>query len=159
MLLLVWSALTALGWNLLSPWGIPLTRGGIFDIAAEQGGWLRISLLDAKDFFEQGAIFIDARPMEEQKTGTIRGALSLPADELETVYPEFEMKVLGMGGGPGPMNMDHVVFCTGGTCTDSVVVADWLTEIGYERVWVMEEGYDTWLAQSLPVEVPLEEEF
>jgi rhodanese-related sulfurtransferase len=161
VLLVAWSVATALGWNALSPWGVPLTRGGVFDIAAEKGGWRRISILDARDVYDQElTIFIDARPKDEYQRGTIQGSLFLPADEFDRYYYEedFESKILMRGGGPGPMNADHIVFCSGGTCTDSVVVAEQLTELGYERVWVMEDGYDAWLNQDDPVEVPSEEE-
>jgi rhodanese-related sulfurtransferase len=156
VLLLCWSALTAVGWNLVSPWGIPLTRGGVFDIEAAEGGWRKISILDAWDLYQNGAIFIDARPIWEFKEGTIEQAYPLPVDDFEAYYPRFEMLYPPppMGADLPPTGLDHVTFCTGGACTDSVLVARWLTERNHQRVWVMEEGYETWLEQGYPVGDP-----
>jgi len=147
--LFAWSALTAFGWNRFSPWGVPVTRGGAFDLAAARGGWHPISLLEAKELFDGNAtVFVDARPRSEYAAGTIQGSFSLPSDDFEAAYPEIEMMV-------PPVGVDHVIFCSGGTCTDSVFVADQLKERGYERLWVLRDGYDAWARQSYPTEVPL----
>lgn len=144
----VWSALTAVGWNHFSPWRIPLRQGGAFDIAAARGEWRRISTLEAKQLYDGGAtIFVDARPRGDYEQGTVQGAFSLPADAFDTWYPNFEMQV-------PPMGVDHVIFCSGGTCTDSVQVANQLKDRGWERLWVMEDGYDAWLKAGYPVEAP-----
>jgi rhodanese-related sulfurtransferase len=146
IIILAWSVGTALVWNAARSEGIPLTRGGILNIIAQREGFAFIILPEAKVKYDNGAIFIDARPREEQEAeGTIFGAFSLPAPAFDEWYPEIEMQV-------APIGMDHVIFCSGGTCTDSIDVAKRLREMGWERVFVMEEGYQDWAAAGYAVQ-------
>jgi len=148
VLIIAWSVGTALVWNATRSQGLPLTEGGVLSILAEKEGFACIMLPEAKEKYDAGAIFIDARPMDEQDEGTIFGAFSLPAPAFDEWYPEIEMQV-------PPIGVDHVIFCSGGTCTDSIDVAKGLRERGFEQVFVMEEGYEAWLEQGYPTGDPM----
>jgi rhodanese-related sulfurtransferase len=146
VIILAWSVGTALVWNAARSEGIPLSQGGILNIIAQREGFAFIILPEAKTKYDNGAIFIDARPREEQEAeGTIFGAYPLPAPSFEEWYPEIEMQVPHIG-------MDHVVFCSGETCTDSIDVAKKLRARGWEQVFVMEEGFQDWAAAGYDVQ-------
>jgi rhodanese-related sulfurtransferase len=153
IIILGWSIGTALVWNAACSEGIPLTGGGILDIIAEREGVAFIILPEAKAKYDEGAFFIDARPREEQEAeGTIFDAYSLPAPSFDEWYPEVDLQMPHIG-------MDHVVFCSGETCTDSIEVAKELRALGWEQVFVMEEGFQDWAAAGYEVGEPREKYF
>jgi len=91
----------------------------------------------------QAAEFVDARNADEYAAGAIPGAFSIPPDAFAGgAIPEVlnfmarEKKV--------------VVYCGGGSCDASMLVALRLQGMGFRDVVVFKDGYNGWTAAGLP---------
>lgn len=97
------------------------------------------ALLDA-----QAADFFDARSESEYAAGTIPGAFHLPPDAFAGgALPEVTNFVA--------RERKIVVFCGGGECDASKLVALRLRGIGFRDVSVFHGGMTEWLAKGMPV--------
>lgn len=84
------------------------------------------------------AVVIDARPVVEFRQGHIRGALSIPVDELAQRLNEL------------PLGKEVVAYCRGPYC----VYADEAVQLLHERdipATRLEDGYPEWAAAGLPI--------
>lgn len=103
-----------------------------------------ISLAETEQLFAQkSATFIDARSQEEYVSGHILGALNLPFNEAKKSvagdqFQDFPEKSL-------------VIYCQGGDCGTSVVLAKILYESGFKNVKVFQGGWAEWKKSGLPV--------
>lgn len=103
-----------------------------------------VTLEQARQLLEtQAAEFIDARNPDEYAAGAIPGAYSIPPDAFAGgAIPEVlnfiarEKKV--------------VVYCGGGSCDASLLVALRLQGMGFRDVVVFKDGYNGWTAAGLP---------
>jgi rhodanese-related sulfurtransferase len=107
-----------------------------------------IQLDEAKAKWDQGARFIDARA-EEFYTyeGHIQGALCLPYEDFESVYPLLVDEL-------PPRDREMVCYCSGFGCEESAELAKLLMARGYEEIFVYEGGWPEWLEAGYPVELP-----
>ncbi len=109
-------------------------------VSIEQGKALHDRLLQMGD-----VTFVDARNAPEFEAGHVAGAINLSPDrffgalppELDAISREFIV----------------VVYCGGGECDASQLVAKRFNEQGYNKVFIMEDGYPPWKAAGHPVEV------
>jgi rhodanese-related sulfurtransferase len=106
-----------------------------------------VSLAQTRALFEKGAAdFVDARLEKEFAAGHILGAMSVSAESL----PESLVAVLP--------NLDPkrerpvVVYCGGGECHASHMVADLLRQAGYGHVHVFTDGFPAWEGAKLPID-------
>ncbi len=106
-----------------------------------------ISSKEAKEAFRGGVPFLDARRSAEYELGHIQGAWSLPIWEsaLEERLIEFEAKT------NRPPEGALVLYCSGGSCEDSHLLASRLFQMGYRNLLIYREGYPDWIAQKLPI--------
>lgn len=106
-----------------------------------------ISPQEAGEAFSAGATFLDARRSAEYELGHVRGAWSLPIweDTLETRLIEFEAKAI-----PSP-EAALVLYCSGGSCEDSHLLAAKLFQMGYRNLLIYRDGYPDWVAQGRPI--------
>lgn len=153
-LLLGLAAITALTVNHFSPRGIALV--GDWDpslgvITARERNDVVVhdreirDIAEAKAVFDaQEALFIDVRHFTDFNRGHIQGALSFPVNEMEQWIDGFI--------GRYPVSRLIVVYCYGRECEDSHIVAQFLDDMGYERVRVLVDGYGVWKAKGFPVE-------
>ena len=87
-----------------------------------------------------GAVLvIDVRPAEEFLAGHIRGAMSLPLEELERRLHEL------------PADIEVVAYCRGPYCVFAPEAVQRLRERGY-RARRLEDGFPEWRLAGLPVE-------
>ncbi|MCU0689380.1 MAG: rhodanese-like domain-containing protein [Phycisphaerales bacterium] len=90
--------------------------------------------------------FVDARNASEFARGHLPGAVLLTPDMFATGLP------------PAALALDRgapvIVYCTGGDCHSSELVAIRLQGIGYSRLFVYEGGYDAWKAAGMAVQMP-----
>ena len=136
----VLAAAAGLVFNLARPTGLPLA-GPIPGLEPRDGV---IGLERAQELFAGGqALFIDARSQLEYETGHIRGALSLPAEEFDDIFPAVE-ETLAQGK---PL----VAYCHGQACPLSTEVADRLRSFGFGQVAVFQDGWGQWTKAGLPV--------
>ena len=92
------------------------------------------------------AQFIDARHRDEFASGHIPGAVLMDPDDLRA--------------GRLPEGFDFldptaitVIYCGGGDCDASENAARWLQDAGFMQVHIFKDGFPTWDAAGLPVNV------
>ena len=83
--------------------------------------------------------------------GHIRGAVSLPVTDFETLLPEKRREL------PSP-DEEIVCYCSGYGCEESVELADKLKASGYRHVFVYLGGWPEWSEAQLPSETSLEQD-
>ena len=137
----------AIGSNFLRTDGIPLVGDwslqARFADAAGQG--LIIDLSQAQRLFESGAaVFVDARPQQQHAEGHIRGALSLPFQDVDRYFLEVADRL------EGPWTI--VTYCDGENCELSHELALFLIEMGFENVRVLVNGWTAWQQAGLPTD-------
>ena len=98
----------------------------------------RLSLGGVKRRFDaQNCVFLDARSKEAYQEGHIPGSLNFYTNEIDkfapAIFPQLTDK-----------NKEIVVYCSGGTCTLSLELAQTLIQQGYARVKVFEGGFPEW---------------
>ena len=99
----------------------------------------------AKAIFDSGkAVFLDARSREDYLDGHIKGALSVPAYQVENEIENLKKRY--------PPSSYFVTYCSGRECDDSHKLAQDLLMEGYENVSVFIDGYPAWGAEGFPVE-------
>jgi len=97
-----------------------------------------INLESAKEMYDRGIIFIDARDEEEFAEGHIKGAILAPSTpELVQLFPDRSSPI--------------VTYCSGGDCDVSMELAEQLMfEWEYERIFVYLGGWPEWKAKGYP---------
>ena len=104
-----------------------------------------ITLDEAKVLHEsRGAVFLDARPLEEFTKGHIQGAVSLP-------WHEAERRAMDV---TADMANDAVIitYCDGDTCDLSKELALLLENLEFSNVRVLVNGWTIWRQAGFPVE-------
>ena len=114
-------------------------------LTSPSGRQMAITLDEAKALHESsGAVFLDARPLDEFTKGHIQGAISLP-------WGEAEQRVMDV---TADMANDAVIitYCDGDTCDLSKELALLLENLGFSNVRVLVNGWTLWQNAGLPVE-------
>lgn len=114
-------------------------------LTAPSGEQIDISLAEAKKLFlQQAAIFMDARPDDDYKKGHIKGARSLPRNEVD----QRLMKVTEDISTDTPI----IAYCDGEACELSHDVANILLDMGFNNVRILLNGWTKWQQADLPIE-------
>ena len=97
--------------------------------------------------FEARLPFLDARRSGEYTEGHIAGAWCLPVweSDLDARITLFEARV--RSGNRDPL----VIYCSGGDCEDSRILASKLMGLGYRNLWIYHGGYPEWTQAGRPV--------
>jgi rhodanese-related sulfurtransferase len=99
----------------------------------------------AKKLYDTGDfIFVDARSVEDYREGHIKGAVSLPVGQFEDKISAFLERY--------PPETSLVTYCSGRTCSDSHHLAEFLMEMGYDKINVFIDGFPGWEAEGHPVD-------
>lgn len=102
---------------------------------------------EAWEAWRRGALFVDARRSAEYRAGHIAGAQSAPLWEeglearladLRDFHAEDPLRVI-------------VLYCGGGSCTDSHDLARRLFALGLPNLRIFTGGYPAWARQGRPV--------
>jgi len=105
-----------------------------------------ITLAEFRSAVESGsALIIDARSSVFFQQGHVPGALNLARDNFAADYHRLSPKLKGMEDKP------TLVYCAGGYCHDSRMVAGALMTLGFSEVRVFTGGWEEWSAAKLPV--------
>tara|TARA_Y100001970_G_scaffold142438_1_gene175197 strand:+ start:140 stop:628 length:489 start_codon:yes stop_codon:yes gene_type:complete len=100
----------------------------------------------SKKMYDQGAIFIDARDVSTFNEGHIKNSFNIPWDSLSNDEIIVLLEDI-------PYDQIVVTYCSGGDCTLSLDLADFMfDELGYEKVLIFEGGYPKWLEKHYPTE-------
>ncbi|MGC8493899.1 MAG: rhodanese-like domain-containing protein [Syntrophobacteraceae bacterium] len=111
--------------------------------SADSGEPLQVSLEEARAlFFAHAAVFIDARSGEDYRAGHIRGAVSLPEQNLDQALPAVASKLSS-----GSL---LIAYCDGEHCSLSREVALQLLAKGYSHAAVLLNGWTLWCNAGLP---------
>lgn len=104
---------------------------------------------DAALLHSKGALFLDARRTSIFEAGHIAGARSFSVwesdvdDKVNALYEERS--------DPSEQNKPIVIYCSGGACEDSHMLAQKLWGIQFNNVYVYKDGYPDWQNRNLPV--------
>ncbi|MGH7780454.1 MAG: rhodanese-like domain-containing protein [Candidatus Binataceae bacterium] len=93
----------------------------------------------------KNALILDARPSVFFEQGHVPGAINLARDDFAQDYRHLAGVLKAADGKP------IIVYCSGGECHDSRLVANALLTLGFGNVRVFTGGWDAWSAASLPV--------
>jgi rhodanese-related sulfurtransferase len=149
MAILAITVIIGLGVNALRHERLPLLPDksvGVQGSSTSGADNLSISLEDAEVFyFDQGAVFIDARSKEQYRKGHIEGAKNLPWEDFDRHFPQV------MAGIPHDTNI--IVYCDGEGCSLSRELATALFAKGYDRVHVLVDGWKLWQQLNLPTTI------
>ena len=92
----------------------------------------------------KSALVLDARPSVFFKQGHVPGALNLARDDFAHDYRDLA----------GVLDTAHdkpvIVYCSGGECHDSRLVANALLSLGFSNVRIFTGGWSEWTAAGLP---------
>ena len=114
----------------------PLVKEPQATLTGEEAIWLHA----------HGALFLDARRTAMYTEGHIPGAKSFSA--WEDGLPE---KVDQLALFTRDMKQPVVIYCSGGDCHDSHLVAQKLWLAGFRNLRIYTDGYPDWEARKLPV--------
>jgi len=98
----------------------------------------------AKLFKDNNAFFIDARNADLYNRGHIKGALSVPWQDVD----EQCLKIIDII----PLDKIIITYCDGVSCHLCNYLADFLKELGYEHARALVNGWTSWNHHKLPVE-------
>jgi rhodanese-related sulfurtransferase len=93
----------------------------------------------------KNALILDARPSVFFERGHVPGALNLARDEFAVDYRHLSPILKAAADKP------IIVYCSGGDCHDSKMVANALMTLGFSHVSVFTGGWEAWSAAGLPV--------
>ena len=131
------AAVLGLGWNGLSGRGFALTQNAYL-----QEGDVEVAAPEARTRLDQGALFLDARPIAFYEMSHIPGALPLPEDDFDRAFAKIEPRLRS--------SFDIVVYCSGFGCEASHLVARKLRDRGIPAI-VLAEGWPAWTDAGYPV--------
>ncbi len=100
-----------------------------------------ISLAQAKELFDQGVIFIDAREPEYFNEGHVPGAWNF-SSVLELAFSLDTLQ-----GKTEPL----VTYCGEAGCGSSEDLAYTLSEMGFEQIYIFVGGWQLWVDSRYPV--------
>jgi rhodanese-related sulfurtransferase len=105
-----------------------------------------LSSEDAWAAYQLKAPFLDARRSSEYQEGHVAGAWSVPIWEADAAarITEFEARADPSPGTP------IVVYCSGGDCEDSRLLAQRLVQLGYRNLFIYRDGFPDWARRGRP---------
>jgi rhodanese-related sulfurtransferase len=137
--LIVSASTLGLLWNGLSGRGLGLDR----HVLLREGDEL-IDVKEARRWLDNGALFIDARARIAYEFGAIPGAIQLPENEFDAVFPQLTRQLR--------KQLYIVVYCDGFGCQSSHHVAQKLKARGIPAS-ILDGGYPAWKEAGYPMHV------
>lgn len=92
----------------------------------------------------KSTLILDARPSVYFEQGHVPGALNLARDDFAHDYRRLSKGLKAATDKP------IIVYCSGGDCHDSRLVANALLSLGFSNVSVFTGGWEAWSAAGLP---------
>jgi rhodanese-related sulfurtransferase len=107
-------------------------------------------MIDLPDFRaavdHRNALILDARTADLYRLGHVPGALNLARDNFAVDYLRLR-SIIGQSA-----DRRVIVYCSGGSCHDSKMVAQALVSLGVSNVVVFGGGWNQWTEARLPQE-------
>jgi rhodanese-related sulfurtransferase len=102
-------------------------------------------LTEAWEKYKSGtALFIDARSPEDFQAGHIKGAVNLPEQAFDEVFPEKAEEIEKW--------KTLVTYCDGRDCPLGQALAGKLYQLGFKNVSYLVNGWASWRERGLPTE-------
>ena len=92
----------------------------------------------------RGVLFLDARRSRDYAQGHVAGSRSFPVWESEVLRERVEALVAEGRDGSIPV----VLYCSGGDCEDSHMLAQTLFGAGFENLLVYRDGFPDWVRRG-----------
>ena len=126
------------------PWIAPeLTVVEEIDTSTDEAVLVAISLEQAKTFFDDGVLFVDARDEGYYESGHIQGAMR------KSFLPKLIFNIEERQGKDVPL----VVYCGDPGCGDSEQLAYDLKDSGFTKLYVFKGGWVEWSGAAYPSQV------
>ena len=126
------------------PWIAPeLTIVEAIDTTSDEAVLVAISLEQAKTFFDDDILFVDARDDGYYEAGHIQGAMK------NSFLMELSFNIEERQG----KNVPLVVYCGDPGCGDSEQLAYDLKELGFTKLYVFKGGWLEWSGADYPSEI------
>ena len=141
------SGVLGIGVNVFRADSIPLVENWNERVLNEQlaGGLPAVSLAQAlRAFTNNEALFVDARQSDFYRIGHIPGAINIPVDDFDQLFPKLSEKILSA--------VQVISYCDGASCEMSIELTEKLLMAGVDRVAVYTGGIQQWQAEGHPVE-------
>jgi len=106
--------------------------------------YIEIKYDDVNALHDAGALFLDARRTSVYEQGHIAGAR--PFSVWESDIDEKVKKLFAERSDEKQQAQPIVVYCSGGDCEDSHMLAQKLWGIQFNNVYVYKDGYPDWVA-------------
>lgn len=107
-----------------------------------------ISSQEAWEAYRSKLPFLDARRSADYVEGHITGAWSTPVWESDIDDRLFAFKIARRPASEDPI----VIYCSGGDCKDSHLLATKLIQDGYFNILIYRDGFPDWATQKRPIE-------
>jgi len=107
---------------------------------------VEITPADVQLLHRRGALFLDARRSSVYAEGHIAGARSLPVWESD-----IDARVKGLFEEGLDQRAPIVIYCSGGNCEDSHMLAEKLYMVGFDNALIYRDGFPDWEKRGLPV--------
>ncbi len=104
---------------------------------------------DVEALHGKGVLFLDARRTSVYEQGHIPGAR--PYSVWESDIDEKVNKLFAERSDPRDQNLPIVIYCSGGDCEDSHMLAQKLWGIQFNNVYVYRDGFPDWQKRGLPI--------
>ena len=110
-------------------------------------GVATVTLSEAKSLYDNGAVFIDVRDAESWSLGHIDGAINLDfnAYEFAVLYSAEDLD----------RDTPLVFYTSSPLNTTSAIASFFATSWGYKNVYYFRQGFYSWMAADLPVELKM----
>lgn len=136
------SLVLSLTYNAVNPrgisWGTPASSA-----EQETKDFPQVSLAEVYKIYQRPeVVLLDARSAVEYNYGHIAGALNLPLDEFDKIYPLLAPKLTA--------KKEIIIYCSGAGCGQSQHLAQKLKEKGYHDLKVFAGGWPAWLQAGYP---------
>ena len=104
---------------------------------------------DVEALHKKGVLFLDARRTSIYEQGHIPGAR--PYSVWESDVDDKVNKLFAERSDPRDQNLPIVIYCSGGDCEDSHMLAEKLWGIQFNNVYVYKDGFPDWQKRGLPI--------
>ena len=106
--------------------------------------YIEVAFDDVNTLHAKGVLFLDARRTSVYEQGHIAGAR--PFSVWEADIDDKVNKLFEERSNPEQQALPIVVYCSGGDCEDSHMLAQKLWGIQFNNVYVYKDGYPDWVA-------------
>ena len=103
---------------------------------------VEISGADVALLYKHGALFLDARRTSVYEEGHIAGAR--PFSVWESDIDDKVAALFNERSDPREQNLPIVIYCSGGACEDSHMLAQKLWGVQFNNVYVYKDGFPDW---------------